>query len=89
MVALNRAVSLAEVAGPAEALVEVDGLDLDQYHLFHATRADLLGRLDRPGDAVAAYARAIELATNAAERRFLEERRAALNPPAGPPARTS
>ncbi len=52
-----------------------DDLDLDGYHLFHATRADLLVRLDRPVDAAAAYDRALELTANAAEQRFLTERR--------------
>jgi RNA polymerase sigma-70 factor (ECF subfamily) len=78
VVALNRAVALAEVAGPAAALAVMDELELDRYHLLHAARADLLVRLDRPTEAAAAYDRALELATNAAERRFLEERRAGL-----------
>jgi RNA polymerase sigma-70 factor (ECF subfamily) len=78
IVALNRAVALAEVEGPAAALEVVDALDLDRYHLFHATRADLLVRLDRPDEAVAAYSTAIDLATNATERRFLTRRRDAL-----------
>ena len=82
IVALNRAVVLAEVEGPATGLAAVDQLDveLDRYHLFHATRADLLVRLGRPGDAARAYDRAGELATNAAERRFLADRRAGLRP---------
>ena len=75
IVALNRAVALAEVEGPDAALTLLDDLDLDQYHLFHATRADLLLRLDRPDDAVAAYDRAMSLAGNAAEVRFLTEKR--------------
>ncbi len=78
IVALNRAVALAEVSGPADGLAAVDDLDLDDFHLFHATRADLLVRLDRPGDAAAAYDRALELVSNDAERRFLAERRAGL-----------
>jgi len=78
IVALNRAVALAEVEGPATALEVVDALDLDRYHLFHATRADLLVRLDRPDEAVAAYTTAIDRATNATERRFLTRRRDAL-----------
>lgn len=78
IVALNRAVALAEVRGPAVALTEVDLLDLHGYHLFHATRADLLRRLDRPADAANAYDTAIALATNAAERHFLEDRRRSL-----------
>ncbi len=78
IVALNRAVALAEVEGPAEGLAEVDGLDLETFHLFHATRADLLVRLDRPAEAAEAYDRALDLVANDAERRFLEERRAGL-----------
>jgi RNA polymerase sigma-70 factor (ECF subfamily) len=78
IVALNRAVALAEVAGPAVALEAVDALELDGYHLLHATRADLLVRLGRDADAADAYDRAIDLATNTAEQRFLEERRSAL-----------
>ena len=61
VVALNRAVALAEVEGPAAALAVVDGLELDGYQHFHATRADLLLRLGHRADAVAAYDRAIEL----------------------------
>jgi RNA polymerase sigma-70 factor (ECF subfamily) len=75
VVALNRAVAVAEVEGPAAALAGVDDLDLGSYHLFHATRADLLRRLDRPAEAAQAYDAALRLVTNAAERRFLEDRR--------------
>ena len=78
IVALNRAVALAEVEGPAAGLIEVDRLDLGGFHLFHATRADLLVRLDRPAEAAEAYDRALSLAANDAERKFLEDRRAAL-----------
>jgi RNA polymerase sigma-70 factor (ECF subfamily) len=78
IVALNRAVAVAEVEGPAAALEVVDALDLDRYHLFHATRADLLVRLDRPTEAVEAYTTAIARATNATEQRFLARRREAL-----------
>jgi len=78
VVALNRAVALAEVRGPAAALEVVDGLDLEGYHPFHATRADLLRRLGRDVDAVAAYDRAIELSGNPAEAAFLATRRDAL-----------
>ena len=75
--ALNRAVALAEVARAAgRRSTRSTALDLDRYHLFHATRADLLRRLGRPDEAADAYATAAELATNAAERRFLEDRRA-------------
>ncbi len=75
VVALNRAVAVAEVDGPGAALAVVDSLDLDGYHLFHATRADLLRRLGRREEAAAAYDAALALVANAAERRFLEERR--------------
>jgi RNA polymerase sigma-70 factor (ECF subfamily) len=75
VVALNRAVALAEVEGPEVALGVMDGLGLDAYHPFHATRADLLRRLGRRGEAVAAYGRALELASNPAERAFLTRRR--------------
>jgi len=78
VVALNRAVALAEVEGPAAALAVVEDLELDQYHLAHATRADLLVRLGRLDDADAAYRRAVALTTNAVEQQFLEERLAAL-----------
>ncbi|MGB6424602.1 MAG: sigma-70 family RNA polymerase sigma factor [Solirubrobacterales bacterium] len=69
--ALNRAVAVAEVEGPEAALLIVETLDLDNYHPFHATRADLLRRLGREAEAVAAYARAVELAPTDAEREFL------------------
>src|ERR671937_2509149 len=72
VVALNRAVAVAEVEGPEAALALVDGLDLGGYHLFHAIRADLLRRLGRDAEAAAAYAAAIARAENAAERAFLE-----------------
>ncbi|HVL04140.1 MAG TPA: RNA polymerase sigma factor [Acidimicrobiales bacterium] len=75
VVALNRAVAVAEVEGPGAALAVVDDLDLDRYHLYHATRADLLVRLGYVDDAVSAYDRAIDLATNAAEHQFLVRRR--------------
>jgi RNA polymerase sigma-70 factor, ECF subfamily len=78
VVALNRAVALAEVAGPEEALRVVDDLDLDGYHLLHATRADLLRRLGRLEEAAIAYDRAAALAENAAERAFLQRRRRSL-----------
>jgi RNA polymerase sigma-70 factor, ECF subfamily len=82
VVALNRAVALAEVAGPAAALATVDELPLAGYHLYHATRADLLRRLNRAAEAAAAYDQAIALAENAAERAFLTGRRTALSGPA-------
>jgi RNA polymerase sigma-70 factor (ECF subfamily) len=80
VVALNRAVAVAEVEGPEAALALVDELDLDGYHLFHAIRADLLRRLGRGPEAALAYDAAIALAGNAAERVFLEERRRGLAP---------
>jgi RNA polymerase sigma-70 factor (ECF subfamily) len=78
VVALNRAVAVAEVQGPAAALAAVDSLDLGSYHLFHATRADLLRRLGRADEAAGAYDAALDLVGNAAERRFLEARRRSL-----------
>ncbi|MFC5140973.1 RNA polymerase sigma factor [Actinomycetospora rhizophila] len=78
IVALNRAVAVAEVHGPEAALAAVDALDIPGYHLLPATRADLLVRLGRPADAAAAYTDAITLVTNDTERAFLEARRARL-----------
>jgi RNA polymerase sigma-70 factor, ECF subfamily len=71
VVALNRAVAIGEVHGPAAALALVDRLDLDHYYLFHATRADLLWRLGRQSEAETAYTRAAALAPTDAERQFL------------------
>jgi RNA polymerase sigma-70 factor (ECF subfamily) len=71
VVALNRAIAVGEVHGPGAALALVDGLDLEHYHLFHATRADLLGRLGRTAEATAAYERAADLAPTDTERNFL------------------
>lgn len=71
VVALNRAVAVAEVDGPAAALALVEDLGLDRFPLFHAIRADLLARLGRRGDAAEAYATAIELTGNGAERDLL------------------
>ncbi|MFJ9870559.1 RNA polymerase sigma factor [Streptomyces sp. NPDC101165] len=79
VVALNRAVAVAEVEGPAAALALVDSLDLTGYHVLHAVRADLLRRLDRPAEAAAEYATAVELATSEAERAHLERRRRDLD----------
>jgi RNA polymerase sigma-70 factor (ECF subfamily) len=79
--ALNRAVAVAEVDGPAAALAELDDLQLDGYYLFHAIRADLLRRLERDADAAAAYDTAIALVGNSAERAFLQRRRQSLTPP--------
>jgi RNA polymerase sigma-70 factor (ECF subfamily) len=71
VVALNRAIAIGELQGPAAALALVDELDLDNYHPFHATRADLLRRLGRHREATAAYQRAAALAPTDAEREFL------------------
>ena len=71
IVALNRAVAVAEISGPAAALAAIDRLDLPDYHLFHAIRADLLRRAGRADEAAQAYAAAIALAGNARERDFL------------------
>src|SRR5579863_2125190 len=67
VVALNRAIVIAELDGAAVALAQVDRLDLGAYHAWHATRADLLRRLGRSADARAAYDSAIDLAVNPAE----------------------
>jgi RNA polymerase sigma-70 factor, ECF subfamily len=75
VVALNRAVALAELEGPAGALAAIEGLDLDAYAPFHVTRGELLARLGRAEEAADAYDRAIALTTNEAERRFLRQRR--------------
>jgi RNA polymerase sigma-70 factor (ECF subfamily) len=71
VIALNRAVAVGEVHGPAVALALLDQLDLDSYYLFHSTRADLLWRLGRQSEAETAYARAATLAPTDAEREFL------------------
>jgi RNA polymerase sigma-70 factor, ECF subfamily len=74
IVSLNRAVAVAMVAGPAAGLVVIDSLDLDHYHLLHAARADLLRRLGAFPKAAVSYRRALELASNESERRYLERR---------------
>ena len=78
VVALNRAVALAEVEGPGAALAILDDLQLDGYYLFHAVRADLLRRLDRAAEAARAYDAAIARSTNTAERNFLQRARQGL-----------
>jgi RNA polymerase sigma-70 factor (ECF subfamily) len=75
IVRLNRAIAVAELDGPEVALAEVDGLPLEGYHAFHATRADLLRRLCRSEESRAAYERAIALAGNTAETKYLIRRR--------------
>jgi RNA polymerase sigma-70 factor (ECF subfamily) len=72
VVALNRAVAIAELDGPEPALALVDALDLSSFYLFHAIRADLLRRLGRTADARAAYQSAVGCTLNAASRAFLE-----------------
>ena len=76
IVELNRAVALSMADGPSAALpiVEELALELDGYHLFHATRADLLRRSGRPDDAAIAYRRALDLVTNPQQRAFLQRR---------------
>ena len=79
IVALNRAVAVAEVEGAEAGLRLVDALDLRHYHLYHAVRADLLRRTGRLADAARAYERAIERATNERERAFLARQLAGLD----------
>jgi RNA polymerase sigma-70 factor (ECF subfamily) len=74
VVELNRAVAVAEAGDTEAALALVDRLEFDTYHYLHATRAELLRRLDRTAEARAAYERALELVHSDAERRFLERR---------------
>jgi RNA polymerase sigma-70 factor, ECF subfamily len=81
IVALNRAVAVAEVEGPDAALTLVDGLDLGGYHMFHAIRAELLRRLGRNAEAAQAYEAAIARSDNAIERAFLQRSREALIQP--------
>jgi RNA polymerase sigma-70 factor, ECF subfamily len=83
IVALNRAVALAEVEGPHAALTQVDKLDLDRYYLFHAVCADLLRRLGRRTEAANAYDAASARAGNAAEREFLERQARAVRDGSG------
>ena len=79
VVELNRAAAIAEAGEVEAALAVVERLELEQYHYLHATRADLLRRLDRVEDARAAYERALELVHSDSERRFLERRLAELD----------
>jgi RNA polymerase sigma-70 factor (ECF subfamily) len=78
VVELNRAAAIAEAGDEESALEIIDGLDLDQYHYLHSTRAELLRRLDRADAAREAYGRALQLVATDAERRFLERRLAEL-----------
>lgn len=86
VIRINRAVALAEVTGAREALAELDGLDaeaLSDFLPYHAARADLLARIGRATEAIAAYDRALALSPGEAERRFLEQRREALGTASG------
>ncbi|MGO4840084.1 RNA polymerase sigma factor, partial [Rhizobiaceae sp. 2RAB30] len=74
------AVAVAEVEGPAAALVIVDRLGLERYYLFHAIRADMLARLGRKPEAVRAYDAAIASVGNEAEAEFLQRRRGLCMP---------
>lgn len=80
VVALNRAVALAELEGPQVGLAALDGLDLEDLHLFHAARGDMLERLGRRNAAIAAFDRALDLVSNQSERQLLSARRSALDP---------
>jgi RNA polymerase sigma-70 factor (ECF subfamily) len=86
IVSLNRAVAIAMVDGPQPALTLIDALvatgDLDDYHLLHAARADLLRRIGSAAEAAKSYERALALVTNGSERRFLERRLHEVQPPA-------
>ncbi|HEU5419305.1 MAG TPA: DUF6596 domain-containing protein [Streptosporangiaceae bacterium] len=90
VVALNRAVPLARVAGPGAALADVENLERDGrlagYQYLHAVKADLLSQAGRPAEAAEAYRRAFELAANDAERAFLAGQIAQHSPPHAPPA---
>jgi RNA polymerase sigma-70 factor (ECF subfamily) len=85
VVSLNRAVAVAMADGPGRGLVLIDALaaagDLDEYHLLHAARADLLRRVGSSVEAAKSYARALALVTNDSERRFLERRLREVQPP--------
>ena len=87
LIALNRAIAVDQVHGPAAALAALDAIpqaddltgDLDGYVYFHTARADVLSRLDQLDDAVTALDRAIQCSTNESERSFLRRRRQELN----------
>ncbi|HXS65590.1 MAG TPA: DUF6596 domain-containing protein, partial [Streptosporangiaceae bacterium] len=78
VVALNRAVAVAELTGPQAGLDAIEELELTGYHLYHAARADLLVRLGRRGEAMAEYDAALGGTANAAEREFLRRRKEAV-----------
>jgi RNA polymerase sigma-70 factor (ECF subfamily) len=79
VVELNRAVAIAEAGDAEGALAMLEGRELDRYHYLHATRAELLRRLDRKEEARAAYQLALELVHSDTEQRFLERRLAELD----------
>ena len=79
IVELNHAVAVAEAGDVDAGLAQLEHLDLDGYHYLHATRAELLSRLDRVDEARVAYERALQLVHSDAERRFLEQRLAELH----------
>jgi RNA polymerase sigma-70 factor (ECF subfamily) len=79
VVELNRAVAVAMANGPAQGLALMHDLPLDEYHLYHSARADLLRRLERLDEAADAYRRALELAQTEPERRFLSRRLAEIS----------
>ena len=85
IVSLNRAVAVAMADGPRAGLAEMEALsasnDLDDYHLLHAARADLLRRLGLFNESAKSYVRALALVTNDSERRFLERRLREVQPP--------
>jgi len=83
VVALNRAVALAELDGPGPALAVLDGLDLQRYQPFHVARAELLRRVGRTAEAAESYDAALALTGNAAESAFLRRRRAEVVSPEG------
>jgi RNA polymerase sigma-70 factor (ECF subfamily) len=83
VVALNRAVALAEVSGPEAALAAVDGLDLRDYQPYQVTRAELLARLGRRRDAATAFDLALALTANTVERAHMTLRRQSLDQPGG------
>jgi RNA polymerase sigma-70 factor, ECF subfamily len=78
VVELSRAVAVAEAEGPEAGLAIVEGLDLDEYHYLHATRGELLRRMNRTAEARAAYTRALGLVHDDVERRLIERRLAEL-----------
>jgi RNA polymerase sigma-70 factor, ECF subfamily len=83
VVTMNRAIAVAELAGPEAGLALLDGLELDDYRYYHSTRADLLRRLGRDDEARAAYTRAVGLSQPGPEQRFLESRLAGLSESTG------